>query len=318
MEQTNETTLSYFIINGIADVPQLQTLVFILFLIIYLIAVGGNMTILLLVFLDPQLHTPMYFFLCNLSIVDITSITITLHKQLLMFITGDKTIPYFACMLQIYIFLCLATNELLILTVMSYDRYVAICKPLHYNMIMTHRVCTLMTIVCWVLGFLEVVPFLALFLQISCYRSNIINHFFCDLVPLMKISCSDTSVLEILTLTDGLLILGLTPFVLTFIPYSFIISTILSISTSTGRHKAFYTCSSHITVVILLYVTLLWQYVKPSSKFTSELKKIFALFNTSAVPILNPLIYSLKNKDVKMALRRQWEFLGFQCQKTFT
>ncbi|KAM4641808.1 olfactory receptor 13C9-like [Discoglossus pictus] len=235
MDQKNQTLLSYFVIKGISDIPKLQTPIFLLVLLIYLIILGGNTTILLLICLDPHLHTPMYFFLGNLSLLDISSTTVTLHPTLVTFITGDNTVSF--------------------------------------------------------LG--------------SCYVSNVINHFFCDLVPLMKLSCSDTSVLEMLILTEGMLINLLTPSSLTFISYVFIIGTILKIRSSTGRSKAFYTCSSHLTVVLLLYMTLFCQYMRPVSTDSLESNKLFSLFNTAIVPMLNPLIYSLKNKDVKSALRRQ-------------
>ncbi|KAM8952795.1 olfactory receptor 6C1-like [Pelodytes ibericus] len=305
MEEGNRTTVTYFIIAGISDAPKLQVPIFLLVLLIYLLTLGGNMTILLLVCLDPHLHTPMYFFLWNLSIMDLSSSTVTLHKILGIFISGDNTVSFRNCMAQFYMFSSLACSELLILTAMSYDRYVAICNPLHYPTVMTRGVCGLLATACWILGFLEVVPYLVLLLDFSCYRSNIVNHFFCDLVPLMNLSCSDTSILELVTLVEGLLLLSLTPFVLTFVSYVFIIVAILRIRSTTGRRKAFYTCSSHLAVVILLYVTLVCQYLRPPAKETLESNKLFSLFNTAAVPVLNPLIYSLKNKDVMSAIRRQ-------------
>ncbi|KAM4696165.1 olfactory receptor 8D1-like [Rhinophrynus dorsalis] len=304
MDQTNQTKVTYFVIKGISDLPELQTPIFLLVLLIYLITLGGNMMILLLVSLDHQLHIPMYFFLANLSILDMSCSTITLHKVLVIFLTGDHTISFLNCVAQLYVFSCFACVELLILTAMSYDRYVAICNPLHYPMVMSCRVCTLLAIACWILGFLEVIPYIVLLSDYSCYTSNIINHFFCDLVPLVNLSCDDTSVLEFLMLIEGLLLLSLTPFLLTFISYVFIIVSILRIHSSTGRCKAFYTCSSHLTVVILLYVTLVCQYLRPTSKDTLDSNKLVSLFNTAAVPMLNPLIYSLKNRDVKSALRR--------------
>ncbi|XP_063794709.1 olfactory receptor 5V1-like [Pseudophryne corroboree] len=305
MEQNNQTTWSYFIIRGISDVPELQLPTFLLVLLIYLITLGGNMTILLLVCLDPQLHTPMYFFLGNLSALDISSSTVSLHKVLAIYVSGDRRVSFLGCIVQFYVFSCLACSELLILAAMSYDRYVAICNPLRYFILMNPRVCTLLATVCWTLGFVEVVPYVVLLTQFSCYKSNIINHFFCDLVPLLSLSCSDTSTLEMLSFIEGLLLLSLTPFTLTITPYVFIISTILGIRSSTGRRKAFYTCSSHLTVVTVLYVTLICQYLRPTSSDSLEFIKLFSLFNTAAVPMLNPLIYSLKNRDVKSALRRK-------------
>ncbi|KAM4641878.1 olfactory receptor 6C74-like [Discoglossus pictus] len=305
MDQKNLTLLSYFVIKGISDIPELQTPIFLLVLLVYLIILGGNMTILLLICLDPHLHTPMYFFLGNLSLLDMSSTTVTLHPILVAFITGDNTVSFLGCMSQLFIFSCLVDIGLFLLTAMSYDRYVAICNPLHYPMIMRYRVCVLLVVACCLTSLVVVTPYIVLLLQCSCYLSNIINHFFCDLVPLMKLSCSDTSVLEMLILTQGMLIVLLTPSSLTFISYVFIIGTILKIRSSTGRSKAFYTCSSHLTVVLLLYMTLFCQYMRPVSVDSLESNKLFSLFNTALVPMLNPLIYSLKNKDVKSALRRK-------------
>ncbi|KAM4641841.1 olfactory receptor 8U3-like [Discoglossus pictus] len=305
MGQKNLTLLSYFVIKGISSLPELQTPIFLLVLLIYVIILGGNMTILLLICLDPHLHTPMYFFLGNLSLLDISSTTVTLYSTLVTFITGDNTLSFLGCMSQLSTFSCLEGNELFLLTVMSYDRYVAICNPLHYPITMRYRVCALLVIACFLVSVVRVTSYLVLLLGCTCYVSNIINHFFCDLVPVMKLSCSDTSVLQIMLLTEGTFISFLTPSSLTFTSYVFIIGTILKIRSNTGRRKAFYTCSSHLTVVLLLYMTLICQYIRPISTDSLESNKLFALFNTAIVPMLNPLIYSLKNKDVKSALRKQ-------------
>ncbi|XP_068103926.1 olfactory receptor 6C74-like [Hyperolius riggenbachi] len=300
----NQTVIKYFIVKGISDVPEIQIIIFLMVLIIYLITLGGNITIFLLICLDYHLHTPMYGFLGNLSIVDMSCSTITLHKILTSFISHDKTVSYFSCMAQMYMFGSLTGHELLILTAMSYDRYVAICNPLRYHFVMNTRTCVLLMGVCWLVGFLQVFPPCAILYSFSCYSSIEVNHFFCDIIPLMKISCDDTSFLELLFLIEGVVLLNLTPFVLTFISYIFIIVAILKIHSHHGRRKAFYTCSSHLTVVIMLYTTLVSQYLTPNLNSTLDSKKLFALVNTAAVPMLNPLIYSLKNKDVKQSLKR--------------
>ncbi|KAM4696256.1 olfactory receptor 6C74-like [Rhinophrynus dorsalis] len=307
----NQTSFNYFIIKGISDRPELQVLIFLLALVIYLITIGGNITILLLVCLDHQLHTPMYFFLGNLSIVDMSSVTVNLHKILISFITGDNTVSFLSCMTQMYFFASFTGHELLILTAMSYDRYVAICNPLRYHTAMNHNVCALLITVCWVWGFLQILPPIFILASLSCYVSNEINHFFCDMVPLMNLSCNDTSFLMILNLTQGLILFTLTPFLLTLLSYIFIIITILRIQTSSGRRKAFYTCSSHLTVVILLYGLITFQYLIPTPTTDLDFNKLFSLFNTAIVPMLNPLIYSLKNKDVNSALKsrlQRWKF----------
>ncbi|XP_075117108.1 olfactory receptor 5V1-like [Leptodactylus fuscus] len=305
MEQVNHTMVTFFIIKGISDIPELQIPIFLLVLLIWIISLGGNITIFVLVCLDHHLHTPMYFFLANLSIVDMSSATVILHTMLLIGITGNRSISYLSCIAQMYFVGCFITQELLILTAMSYDRYVAICNPLRYRMIMNQRVCAMLASVCWILGFLEIVPYVVLITGFSCYRSNVVNHFFCDVVPVIKLSCSDTSVLEVLFIAEGAILLSLVPFLLKVISYVFIISTIVRIRSSNGRRKAFYTCSSHITVVILLYTTLIYQYLRPISPVSLEYNKLISLFNSGAVPVLNPLIYSLKNKDVKAAFQRK-------------
>ncbi|XP_073498528.1 olfactory receptor 1N1-like [Phyllobates terribilis] len=301
---STHTTVKYFIVKGISDLPEMQVPIFLLVFTIYLITLGGNLTILLLICLDHHLQNPMYFFLGNLSIVDISCSTITLHRILLSFLTGDKTIPVTECMIQTYMFGSLAGNELLILTVMSYDRYVAVCKPLNYHMVMNRRTCGLLASFCWVLGFVQSISHVGIFSTYVCYTSIEIDHFFCDIVPMMKMTCSDTSVLETLFFYQGLFFITIAPFVLTFMPYVFIIAAIVKIHTNSGRRKAFYTCSSHLTVVVLLYTMLGSQYLTPKS--ISSSKKLFALFNTAIVPMLNPLIYSLKNKDVKESMKRKF------------
>ncbi|XP_075692806.1 olfactory receptor 6C74-like [Rhinoderma darwinii] len=302
---SSHTTINYFIVKGISDVPEMQVPIFLLVFVMYLTTLVGNLTILLLICLDHHLQTPMYFFLGNLSIVDISCCTITLHKILISFLTGDKTISVTECMIQTYMFGSLAGHELFILTVMSYDRYVAVCNPLNYHMVMNRRTCGLLASLCWLLGFVQTIPLVGILSSYLCYTSIEIDHFFCDIVPMMKMACSDTSVLERLFFFQGLFLLTIAPFVLTFMPYVFIIVAIVKIHTSSGRRKAFYTCSSHLTVVVLLYATLASQYLAPNSKGSLSSKKLFALFNTAVVPMLNPLIYSLKNKEVKDAMRRK-------------
>ncbi|XP_073498533.1 olfactory receptor 5B12-like [Phyllobates terribilis] len=299
----NQTIITYFIIKGISDVPQLQAPIFVLVLVIYLTVLIGNMSLLLLVCLDSHLHTPMYFFLANLSIVDMTSSTVTLHKILLTFITGDNTVVYMACLIQSYMFGSLSGHGLFILTAMSYDRYVAICRPLNYKIIMNFKICLLLASFCWIFGFIQVVPYVWIISMFSCYSSNMIDHFFCDLVPFMDITCSDKSLLETLSKIQGLIIYAIFPFFLISISYFFIIRTIMKIHSNIGRRKVFYTCSSHLALIMLLYTTLIFQYTVPSNSLGS--KKLFSLFNTAMVPVLNPLIYSLKNKDVKTAFRRR-------------
>ncbi|XP_068103952.1 olfactory receptor 6C74-like [Hyperolius riggenbachi] len=305
MEKANKTTIAYFIMIGISDIPELQTPIFLLVLLIYLTTLGGNTTILSLISTDCHLHTPMYFFLANLSVLDISCSTISLHKALITCITGDKLVSYTACLLQMYLFLSFTCVELLILTAMGFDRYVAICNPLHYHTVMTSRVYCILAVVCWIVGFIFIIPnFLKLF-YFTCYTSQEINHFFCDLVPLMKLSCDDLYILQFYVIYGGALLVCLPPCLLTFMSYVFILRAILKIRSSSGRRKVFYTCTSHLTVISLLYGTLAYQYCRPIESIELVTNKFSSLFYTTALPILNPLIYSLKNKDVITALKRR-------------
>ncbi|XP_040262323.1 olfactory receptor 150-like [Bufo bufo] len=308
MDMKNQT-VSNFIIKGISEIPELQFPVFLLVLLLFLSTLLGNMTILVLVCRERQLHTPMYFFLGNLSILDISSTTVTLHKTVTTFVTGVKIVTFAECMAHAYFFMALECTELLILGVMSYDRYVAVCSPLHYHMVMNYRICVLLATMCWMSGFIEVIPHTYILSHFTCYISNVINHFFCDVLPLMKISCSDVSLLKLWIFTEGVFVSGLIPLLMTIIPYIFIILAILKIRTNNGRRKAVYTCSSHLTIVVLLYVTLYCLYLSPASENSLDSHKLFSLFNTAVVPLLNPLIYSLKNKEVKLATKKLFQLL---------
>nr|DBA20760.1 TPA: hypothetical protein GDO54_017506 [Pyxicephalus adspersus] len=309
----NHTVVIYFKIKGISESPELQVPIFLLVLLMYLLTLAGNMMIFLLICMDHHLHTPMYFFLANLSVVDISSSTVTLHRILVNFITKDNTVGYNACMIQCHLFGSLSGHELFILTAMSCDRYVAICKPLNYYLIMSFRTCGVLALFCWLLGFIQIIPYCVIILNISCYLSNEIDHFFCDLLPVMKIACSDISVLEALSYIQGILMFFIMPFSLTFISYLLIIITILKIPSNIGRRKAFYTCSSHLTVVILLYITLISQYLILNRTFVFT--KLLSLFNTAIVPMLNPILYSLKNRDVKSAFRRNLDRINENVRK---
>ncbi|XP_069800159.1 olfactory receptor 8D1-like [Dendropsophus ebraccatus] len=305
MEPSNNSMETYFIIIGISTIQKLQLPIFLLVLLIYLITLGGNITIVVLVTLDHHLHTPMYFFLGNLSVMDMSCSTVVLHKVLVAYLSGDRRVSFGSCFAQMYSFSAFTCDELLILTTMSYDRYVAIYNPLRYNQIMNNKVCSLLASASWVMGFINMISPTFEISSFTCYTSMEANHFFCDIMPIMKLTCNDTTILQLYIFLQGLLFATCTPFVLTFISYAFIIRTILRIRSSNGRRKAFYTCSSHLTVVSLLYGTLSYQYFRPISSVRLGSNKLYSLFNTAAVPILNPLIYSLKNKDVIAAIKRR-------------
>ncbi|KAM3912185.1 olfactory receptor 6C3-like [Leptodactylus fuscus] len=307
MSSINQTMIEGFRLKGVSDVSDLQVLIFLLVLLIYLICLGGNLTILLLVCCDRHLHNPMYFFLANLSIIDVSGSTTALHRMFVITTTHNHMVSTSACMAQLYIFCTLTSNEFSILTAMSYDRYVAICRPLHYHTVMSWRLCGLLASVCWGLGFIEEIPTVVLISRFTCYISKEIDHYFCDILPIRDITCSDTSPVELYILIAGnLLVIILLS--LTIIPYVFIISCILRISSSTGRRKAFYTCSSHIMVVAIFYISIILQYIGTVSGNKMGSTKILSLLNTAVVPMMNPLIYSLKNKDVRSSLQRKLKF----------
>ncbi|KAM3912201.1 olfactory receptor 6C74-like [Leptodactylus fuscus] len=311
MSSINQTMIEGFRLKGVSDVAGLQVLIFLLVLLIYLICLGGNLTILLLVFRDLHLHTPMYFFLANLSIIDISGSTSALHGIFYIFTTHNHMVSTSACMTQLYIFSSITCNECSVLTAMSYDRYVAICRPLHYHTVMSQRLCGLLASACWSYGFIETIPIMFFISRFSCYISIELDHYFCDVLPIRDITCSDTSLLDLYVVISGNL-LAIILLSLTITPYVFIITSILRISSSTGRRKAFYTCSSHIMVVVLFYSSLVLQYMVTISGNNMGSTKIFSLLNTAVVPMLNPLIYSLKNKDIKSALRRKLKLRGME------
>nr|DBA20723.1 TPA: hypothetical protein GDO54_017473 [Pyxicephalus adspersus] len=295
MLQINETELSYFVIKGISDNPHLQLPIFVLVLSIYVVTLSGNLIILLLV-VDYKLHTPVYFFLANLSITNISSATATEHKIISIYVNRNNTISYPDCMPQVYFYFSITANELFLVSVMSYDRYLAICKPLHYSMAASKVTCLFLAFSCWVVGFLQVIPYFVLLSKILCYKSNLIINFFCDVPSILKLSCSDIWTLEILIHTKGLLMLNITPYLLTFGLYVCIIITIFKLKSTSGKQKTFYTRSSHLTAVVILYFILGCKYLKPVSKDSPMSDNLLSFLNNTSVPLLNPPICSLRNR----------------------
>ncbi|KAM4637010.1 olfactory receptor 5AR1-like [Discoglossus pictus] len=261
------------------------------------------MTIFAAISLDSHLHTPMYIFLMNLSALDISISTTVLPNLLCVLYTQQKHISFPSCMAQMYVFISLLCTEVLLLSAMAYDRYVAICHPLHYVFLMSIRHCAAFIATSWTTGFLAFTGHTVLIFRLSFCDSHVIEHFYCDITPLLKLSCSDTSTLEILSYIEGTLI-AFTSFLLTLISYIFIIRTILSIRSVEGRHKAFSTCTSHLTCVIIFYTTSICLHMRPTSNYSPTLDKYFSLINVILIPMLNPVIYSLKNKEVKHALNK--------------
>ncbi|XP_046322572.1 olfactory receptor 6C76-like [Marmota monax] len=299
----NHTSATEFILLGLTDDPKLNIFIFLFLLFTYILSITGNLTIITLTLVDLHLKTPMYFFLRNFSFLEISFTTVTIPRYLASIITGDKTISYNSCMTQVFFFILLGATEFFLLTAMSYDRYVAICKPLHYTTIMNSRVCALLVLGSWLAGFLIIFPPGLVGLQLDFCDSNIIDHFTCDTSPLqILISCTDTSLLELLAFFLAILTL-ITTLTLVILSYVFIIKTILRIPSAEQRKKAFSTCSSHMIVVSISYGSCIFMYVKTSAKEGEELTKGIAVLNTSVAPMLNPFIYSLRNHQVKQSFK---------------
>ncbi|XP_045869087.1 olfactory receptor 6C1-like [Meles meles] len=290
----NHTKLREFILLGFSDDPQLQGVIFVFLFITYMLSITGNLTIITLTLLDAHLQTPMYFFLRNFSLLEVSFTTVSIPKFLSTLITGDKTIFFNDCIAQLF-FILLGVTELYLLAAMSYDRYIAICKPLHYMTIMNPRVCILLVFSSWLISFLIIFPALMLLLNLNYCRSNIIDHFTCDYFPLLQLSCSDTKFLEIMGFSCAVFTLMFT-LALIFLSYIYIIRTILRIPSNSQRTKAFSTCSSHMIVISISYGSCIFMYIKPSAKDRESLSKGVAVLNTSVTPMLNPFIYSLRNQ----------------------
>ncbi|XP_048372530.1 olfactory receptor 11L1-like [Sphaerodactylus townsendi] len=265
----------------------------------------GNILIVILVTFDPHLHTPMYFFLGNLSCLETCYSSAILPRMLASFLSGDRTISVSACLAQLYLFGVLAGTECYFLAVMSYDRYLAICKPLHYVLLMNGRMCILLIAVSWICGSLGISVLIFLVSRLTFCGPNEINHFFCDFTPLVMLSCDDTNLVEAIAFTVSF-ICTLPPLLITLTSYVCIIHSILRIPSTIGKQKAFSTCSSHLTVVSCFYGSLMIVYVLPDISSLSEVKKLFSVFYTLLTPLLNPLIYSLRNKEVKEAVRKSF------------
>ncbi|XP_025975040.1 olfactory receptor 5V1-like [Dromaius novaehollandiae] len=299
----NQTTASEFVLLGLTRDPHLQRFLFLGFLVIYFITLFGNMVIMIVISTDSHLHSPMYFFLFHLALIDICYATTIVPKMLVNFLVKHKTIGFSGCITQMSFILLSAGSEIFMLSAMAYDRYVAICKPLHYQAAMSKVFCSQLVGGAWVMGILHSIINTVPMLNVQFCKYTEIKHFSCELPPLLTAACSETF-LNKLVLLSSAVIFGSSSFLLTLISYIYIISTILKIQSSKGKQKAFSTCSSHLMVVALLYTTALFQYTKPSSVSSVILDQMFSFQYSILTPMLNPIIYSLKNKDVKTALGR--------------
>ncbi|XP_030047019.1 olfactory receptor 2D3-like [Microcaecilia unicolor] len=298
----NETFITEFILIGLSSDPKMALLLFQLFLVLYIVILLGNLMIITVVGLDPQLHTPMYFFLSNLSILDIAYTSTIVPKMLVNLLSIKKTISFNACATQIYMYLLLGETECLLLAVMAYDRYVAICNPLRYTSIMDKAVCLRLAATSWLTGFIISIIDVYFVFRLPYCGPNMIDHFFCEATVVLRLACADISVNEIVTLVGGALVL-LVPLSLILTSYAHILAVILRIHSAEGRCKTFSTCASHIAVVTLFYGTAISMYMRPRPKgLTDGKEKMVSVFYTIVTPLLNPLIYSLRNQDVKRAI----------------
>ena len=303
MEQKNGSSFTGFILLGFSDRPQLELVLFVVLLIFYIFTLLGNTTIIALSYLDPHLHTPMYFFLSNLSFLDMCYTTSIVPQLLVNLSRADKSISFGGCVVQMYISLALGCTECILLGVMALDRYVAVCRPLHYTVIMHPRLCALMASASWVIGFaISLLQTVLTFLLPLCGR-NKLDHFFCEIPPFLKLACVDTTMNVYMTFFGSVIIL-LTPVSLIMVSYGRIVRAVLRIKSTAGRRKAFGTCGSHLTVVSLFFGTAIYVYYQPSSSDSQDQEKFMSLFYTVIIPMTNPLIYTLRNRDVKGAMKK--------------
>ncbi|XP_031205061.1 olfactory receptor 6C70-like [Mastomys coucha] len=296
----NHTRQIEFILLGLTDNPQLQIVIFVSLLLNYLLSMLGNLSIIALTLLDPLLKTPMYFFLRNFSFLEILFTTTCIPRFLITIVTQEKTISYNGCICQLFFYIFLGGTEFFLLATMSYDRYIAICKPLHYASIMSSKVCHQLVLGSWVTGFLVIFPPLIIGLDLDFCAANVIDHFLCDVSPLLQLSCSDTNLLEVMAFILALMTLIVT-LVIVILSYAHIVKTIMKFPSAQQKKKAFSTCSSHMIVVSLTYGSCIFIYIKPSANERVTLSKGIAVLNTSIAPLLNPFIYTLRNKQVKQA-----------------
>ncbi|XP_037019199.2 olfactory receptor 5B12-like [Artibeus jamaicensis] len=301
MENISEVT--EFILVGLTDAREMQIPLFIIFSLVYLITLVGNLGMIILILLDSRLHTPMYFFLSNLSLVDCVYASAVTPKVIVGFLTGDKTISYNACAAQMFFFAAFATTESFLLASMAFDRHVAVCNSLYYATTMTSTVCALLVTGPYICGLLESSIHIALTFHLSFCHSNVVNHFFCDIPPLLAISCSDIHTNEIVLFTLAAFNVFFTLLVI-LSSYLFIFIAILRMRSTDGQKKAFSTCASHLATVSIFYGTIIFMYLQPSSSHSMDTDKMASVFYTMVIPMLNPVVYSLRNKEVKSAFKK--------------
>lgn len=303
MWKENITHISEFVLVGFPTYSWLQVLLFFLFLITYLFVLLENVVIILTIWVTGSLHKPMYYFLGTMSFLETWYISVTVPKMLAGFLLCPNTISFLGCMAQLYFFMSLACTECVLLAAMAYDRYVAICWPLHYPVMMTTEFCVQLTISSWLSGFTVSLAKIYFISQVSFCGNNILNHFFCDVSPILKLACMDSSVAEMVDFVVAIIILVF-PLSATVLSYAFIVSAILHIPSATGQRKAFSTCASHLMVVVIFYTAVIFMYVRPRAIASFNSNKLISAIYAVFTPMLNPIIYCLRNKEVKNAIRK--------------
>ncbi|XP_006876143.1 PREDICTED: olfactory receptor 2G2-like [Chrysochloris asiatica] len=299
----NESNLAGFILLGFSDHPQLQKTLFVVILIFYLLTILGNTTIILVSCLEPKLHTPMYFFLSHLSFLDLCFTSSVIPQLLVNLLYPMKIITYAGCVVQLYVSLALGSTECVLLAVMSYDRYIAVCRPLHYTVLMHPRLCITLASMAWVSGVVTTLVQSTLTLQLPFCGHHRVDHFFCEVPVLIRLACVDTTFNEAELFVASILFL-IVPVSFILVSYGYIAQAVLKIKSAAGRQKAFGTCSSHIMVVIIFYGTIIFMYLQPAKSRSKDQGKFVSLFYTVVTPMFNPLIYTLRNKEVKGALKK--------------
>ncbi|XP_056425557.1 olfactory receptor 11L1-like [Hyla sarda] len=303
MQKDNLTEVPTFFLLGFQTSQNIRFSLFFFLLVVYCGTICGNILIITLVSTSKNLHTPMYFFISQLSTSDILLSTDIVPNLLHILLNNGETMTFIVCITQLYLFCASEASECLLLAVMSYDRYVAICNPLRYSSIMTSGHCMILSILCWILGFSIVLIYIIKTAKLNFCGPNIIDHLFCDIIPLLEVSCSDTFIIHMVIYIMGVLIV-IIPTTIIVLSYTYIVSAILRISSNTGRQKAFSTCSSHLIVVSIFYGTMFGVYIVPTKFRTQTMSKILSLLYTVFTPLVNPIIYSLRNKDIREAVQK--------------
>ena len=303
MMRGNQSHITEFLLLGLTSDPKQQVWLFASFLAMYLVNVGGNSVIIAAIRGDAHLHTAMYFFLSNLSLVDICFTTVIVPQTLLNMLTQRKAILFAQCLAQMYFFVAFGITDSFLLAAMALDRYVAICHPLRYTTTMNLRCCLQLVTASWLVSHLHSLTHTILMARLSFCGPNIIHHFFCDVQPLLMLSCSDTSLNELLAFTEGSFVI-MSPFIFITVSYVYITRAVLRVPSGRGRYKVFSTCGSHLTVVALFYGTVISVYIRPSSTYSVMKDRVITVIYTVVIPMMNPFIYSLRNKDMKQAMKK--------------